>query len=50
MFKNPLYVLCEVYGVGTKKAKELISKNIKTIEDLKENRDKLNNIQNIGLN
>ena len=26
--KNPLYSLCEIYGIGTKKAKELILKNL----------------------
>merc|ERR1711871_870793 len=47
--KNPFYSLCEIYGIGTKKAKELISKNITSIEMLKKNQDQLNNIQKIGL-
>ena len=47
--KNPLYSLCEIYGIGTKKAKELILKNITSIESLKNNQDELNNIQKIGL-
>ena len=46
--KNPLYTLCDVYGIGTKKAKELISKNITSIDCLK-NVDQLNNVQKIGL-
>ena len=47
--KNPLYSLCEIYGIGTKKAKELISKNITSIQSLKKNQDQLNNVQKIGL-
>ena len=47
--KNPLYTLCDVYGIGTKKAKELISKNITSIDCLKKNVDQLNNVQKIGL-
>ena len=47
--KNPLYTLCNVYGIGTKKAKELISKNITSIACLKKNQDQLNNVQKIGL-
>ena len=47
--KNPLYTLCDVYGIGTKKAKELISKNITSISCLKKNQDQLNNVQKIGL-
>ena len=33
--QNPLYTLCEIYGIGTKKAKCLIEKNITSIELLK---------------
>ncbi len=47
--KNPLYTLCEVYGIGAKKAKELISKNITSISDLYKNQDLLNNVQKTGL-
>jgi DNA ligase (NAD+) len=47
--KNPLYSLCEVYGIGAKKANELISKNITSIKSLNKNLDQLNNVQKIGL-
>ena len=47
--KNPIYTLCDVYGIGTKKAKELISKNITSIDSIKKNVDQLNNVQKIGL-
>ena len=47
--QNPLYTLCEIYGIGTKKAKCLIEKNITSIELLKNNKEQLNKVQQIGL-
>ena len=47
---NPINVLGEIYGVGPKKAKELVEKNITTIEQLRERQDEvLNDIQKVGL-
>ena len=47
--KNPINVLTKVYGIGPKKAQELIKKDITTIEKLRENEDELNDIQKVGL-
>tara|TARA_X000000368_G_scaffold419090_2_gene422353 strand:+ start:11619 stop:13958 length:2340 start_codon:yes stop_codon:yes gene_type:complete len=46
---NPINILTDVYGIGPAKAKELIEQGIKTIEDLKKNKDQLNDKQLIGL-
>ena len=47
---NPINVLTQVYGVGPKKAKELIELGITTIEGLKERQDEvLNDVQKVGL-
>ena len=48
---NPVNVLTNVYGIGPKKANQLIDDdNITTIEQLYKNKDKLNDKQLIGLN
>jgi NAD-dependent DNA ligase/predicted flap endonuclease-1-like 5' DNA nuclease len=47
--KDPVIVLTKVYGIGPKKAKDLISKGITTIEGLRENKQFLNDVQKIGL-
>ena len=47
--KNPLNLFTKIYGVGPKKAKVLIDDGITTIAQLKENEDKLNDTQKIGL-
>lgn len=47
--KDPIIVLTKVYGIGPKKAKELIEKGITTIESLRENKQYLNNVQQLGL-
>ena len=47
--KNPLNLFTKIYGVGPKKAKQLIESGIDTIDKLKENSDKLNDTQKIGL-
>jgi DNA polymerase/3'-5' exonuclease PolX len=46
---NPLNVLINVYGIGPKKANELIIKGIVSIDNLRENTNLLNNKQLIGL-
>ena len=48
---NPVNILGDIYGVGPKKAKELVEKNgIKTIEELRTKQDELlNDKQKIGL-
>ena len=47
--QNPMNLFTKIYGVGPKKAKQLIDDGIKTISQLKENKDKLNDTQKIGL-
>ena len=47
---NPANVLSDVYGVGPKKAKELVENGIKSIEELREKQDELlNATQRVGL-
>lgn len=47
---NPINILGEIYGVGPKKAKELVDKGITTIEQLREKQnDVLNDVQKVGL-
>lgn len=50
-YKNkPEYILSNIYGVGPKKAKELVDKGIKNIEDLRNRQEELlNDKQKIGL-
>ena len=47
--KNPMNLFTKIYGVGPKKAKQLIDEGITTIEELKNNESKLNDTQKIGL-
>ena len=47
--KNPMNLFTNIYGVGPKKAKQLIEDGITTIDQLKENEVKLNDTQKIGL-
>ena len=47
--KDPVIVLTKVYGIGPKKAKDLIEKGITTIEALRENKQLLNDVQQVGL-
>jgi len=47
--ENPINILAEVYGIGPKKAKELVENGITTITQLRENQQKLNDVQKIGL-
>ncbi len=46
---SPINVLTDVYGIGKKKAEELITQNITTIEQLKKNLHLLNDKQKIGV-
>jgi DNA polymerase beta len=48
--ENPEMWLTDIYGIGPKKAQELVKQGIKTIEQLREQQDKLlNDIQRVGL-
>jgi DNA ligase (NAD+) len=46
---NPVNILADVYGIGPKKAKELVEKGIISISQLRENQQMLNDIQKVGL-
>jgi DNA ligase (NAD+) len=46
---NPLNILTRIYGIGPKKAKELIDKGITSIADLRKNTELLNETQQTGL-
>ena len=46
---NPVNILGEIYGVGPKKAKELVEKGITTIAELREHPELLNEVQKVGL-
>ena len=48
---NPAFIFTEVYGIGPKKAQELVEKNkVTTITELREKQDELlNNVQKKGL-
>ena len=47
---NPINILGDIYGVGPKKAQELVTTGIKTIDELRLREDELlNDIQKVGL-
>ena len=47
---NPINFLAEIYGIGPKKAQELVVSGIKSMDDLKERQNELlNDIQKVGL-
>ena len=46
---NPLNIFTDIYGVGPKKAEELVAAGIKTIAQLRGNQQLLNDIQKLGL-
>jgi DNA ligase (NAD+) len=46
---NPVNILAEVYGIGPKKAKELVDQGITSIAQLRENQNLLNDVQKVGL-
>jgi len=47
--ENPVNIFAEIYGVGPKKAKELVDKGIMSISQLREKQGELNDIQRVGL-
>ena len=49
MRANPMNIFTKIYGVGPSKAKELVKKDITTIEQLRENKGELNTSQLLGL-
>ena len=46
---NPVNILADIYGIGPKKAKELVEKGIVSIAQLRDNQQMLNDIQRVGL-
>ena len=47
---NPINILGDIYGVGPKKAQELVNTGVKTIDELRTRQnDLLNDIQKVGL-
>jgi len=47
---KPEYLFAEIHGVGPKKAKELVEKGVKTVDELRERQDELlNDVQKKGL-
>jgi DNA polymerase beta len=47
---NPINILADVYGIGPKKAAELVAADVKTIETLRQRQDELlNDVQKVGL-
>jgi len=46
---NPVTILSDVYGIGPKKAVELVNNGITSIAKLRENQQLLNDIQRVGL-
>jgi len=46
---NPANILADVYGIGPKKAKELVDQGITSIQQLRENQHLLNEVQKVGL-
>jgi len=46
---NPINIFAEIYGVGPKKAKDLVDKGITSIAQLRERQGELNDIQRTGL-
>ena len=46
---NPVNILADVYGIGPKKAKELVEKGITTIDQLRARQNELNDVQRVGL-
>ena len=46
---NPVNILADIYGIGPKKAKELVEKGITSVAQLRENQQMLNDVQKVGL-
>ena len=47
--ENPMFIFTNIYGVGPKKAQDLIKKGITTIAQLREKQSELNDKQKLGL-
>ena len=47
--KDPIHILTQVFGIGPKKAKELLSKGITTLKGLNDNQEMLTENQKLGL-
>ena len=47
--ENPVNILADVYGIGPKKAKELVEKGIISIDQLRQHQELLNDVQKVGL-
>lgn len=47
--KNAANIFMDIYGVGEKKASDIVKNNIYTINDLRKNKNLLNDVQIIGL-
>ena len=47
--KDPLQIFTQIHGIGPKKAQSLIDKDMKTIDDLRDHLDLLNDNQKLGL-
>jgi DNA polymerase/3'-5' exonuclease PolX len=46
---NPATILSDIYGVGPKKAQQLVESGITTITQLRDNQQLLNDVQKVGL-
>jgi NAD-dependent DNA ligase len=46
---NPVNILADVYGIGPKKAKDLVDQGIHSIAELRKNQQLLNDVQKVGL-
>ena len=46
---NPVNILADIYGIGPKKANELVEKGIGSVAQLRENQQMLNDVQKVGL-
>ena len=46
---NPVNILADIYGVGPKKAQELVEKGITSVQQLRDNQQLLNDVQRVGL-
>lgn len=46
---NPINIIGEIYGVGPKKAKDLVDAGVTSVEQLRSRQDLLNDIQRVGL-
>lgn len=46
---NPVNILADIYGVGPKKATDLVEKGITNIEQLRAKQELLNDVQKVGL-